>query len=85
VGTGYDLGTLRALRQSLAELEQDRSPFADPPRERGVHWVRPELVAEVAFSEWTGDGRLRHPRFVGLRTDKPASEVVRERPQEVRA
>ncbi|MEK8174722.1 hypothetical protein NKH77_53790 [Streptomyces sp. M19] len=46
----------------------------------GVHWVRPELVAEVGFTEWTGDDRLRHPRFLGLRDDKPATDVVRERP-----
>jgi bifunctional non-homologous end joining protein LigD len=82
VGTGYDVATLRALRLRLDELEQDHPPFVDPPRERGVHWVRPELVAEVGFSEWTADGRLRHPRFLGLRSDKPASEVVRERPED---
>jgi bifunctional non-homologous end joining protein LigD len=76
--------TLRALRARLDELEQDRPLFADPPGERGAHWVRPELVAEVAFTEWTVDGRLRHPRFVGLRRDKAATEAVRERAEEVR-
>jgi bifunctional non-homologous end joining protein LigD len=45
-----------------------------------VHWVEPKLVVEVAFTEWTGDGRLRHPSFVGLREDKPARQVRRERP-----
>ncbi|MGH7747519.1 MAG: non-homologous end-joining DNA ligase [Candidatus Dormibacteria bacterium] len=80
VGTGYDVATLLSLRRRLDELEQPAPPFADPPREHGVHWVRPELVAEVGFSEWTTDGRLRHPRFVGLRLDKPPAEVVRERP-----
>lgn len=84
VGTGFDQRTLQALSRVLAELEQPRSPFTagDPPREgtRGVHWARPDLVCEVAFSEWTGDGRLRHPRYLGLRTDKAAREVVRERP-----
>ena len=54
--------------------------FADPVREPGSHWVRPELVAQVGFTEWTPTGRLRHPRFQGLRIDKPARDVVRERP-----
>jgi bifunctional non-homologous end joining protein LigD len=56
------------------------SPFADSReiRERGVTWTRPQLVAEVGFTEWTRDGRLRHPRFQGLREDKSAREVVRE-------
>ncbi|MEV6316955.1 non-homologous end-joining DNA ligase [Streptomyces sp. NPDC051776] len=81
VGTGYDRRTLVALRARLDELEVPEQPFAGGRiRERGVHWVRPELVAEIAFSEWTGDGKLRHPRFEGLRDDKPAEEVVRERP-----
>jgi bifunctional non-homologous end joining protein LigD len=83
VGTGYDVATLRSLRSRLGELEQDAPAFVDPVRERGTHWVRPELVAEVAFSEWTTDGRLRHPRFVGLRSDKVAADVVRERAAKV--
>ena len=85
VGTGYDVETLRQLRQQLDRLEQDHSPFSSNGRirERGVHWVRPRLVAQVAFTEWTNDGRLRHPRFLGLRDDKPASEVVRERGRDV--
>ena len=61
-------------------LRRDDSPFADEIRERDVTWVKPELVAQIGFSEWTRDGRLRHPRFLGLRDDKPAREVVRERP-----
>jgi bifunctional non-homologous end joining protein LigD len=81
VGTGFDVATLLSLRGQLDALAQSESPFGvGEVRERGVHWVRPELVAEVEFSEWTTDGRLRHPRFVGLRGDKPAREVVRERP-----
>jgi ATP-dependent DNA ligase len=80
VGTGYDRATLTALRSRLEELSVPRSPFAGPVRERRVHWARPELVAEVAFTEWTRDGMLRHPRFLGLRTDKDPSEVVRESP-----
>lgn len=80
VGTGFDDRTLRWLHRRLTELVQDSSPFADPVRERGAHWVRPELVAQVGFSEWTGDGKLRHPRFQGLREDKAARDVVREEP-----
>jgi ATP-dependent DNA ligase len=61
--------------------EQEEPPFADVhPVPRDARWTRPELVAQVAFTEWTRDGRLRHPRYLGLRDDKPAREVVRERP-----
>lgn len=80
VGTGYDRATLASLRARLDELSTARSPFADPVRERGAHWARPELVAQVAFTEWTRDGMLRHPRFLGLRTDKDPADVVREGP-----
>ena len=83
VGTGFDTRTLRELRarlDSLAVPPGARPPFADPVREAGAHWVRPELVAQVGFTEWTHDGRLRHPRFLGLRTDKRPAEVVRETP-----
>ncbi|MEA2419613.1 MAG: bifunctional non-ous end joining protein LigD [Thermoleophilaceae bacterium] len=81
VGTGFDQETLRELGTRLRELERDDPPFVDVhPIPRGTHWVEPELVAQIAFSEWTRDGRLRHPRYLGLRTDKPAREVVRERP-----
>lgn len=78
VGTGYDNALLQHLRARLDTLEQDASPFAERIRERGLHWVRPEVVVEVGFAEWTGDGRLRHPRFSGLREDKDAGDVVRE-------
>lgn len=78
VGTGYDERTLRDLRARLDRLAADESPFAETVREPGAHWVSPELVAEIGFTEWTGDGKLRHPRFSGLRRDKPAREVVRE-------
>ena len=80
VGTGYDTATLVSLRQVLDGLEQVAPPFSGQVRERGAHWVRPELVAQVGFTEWTTDGKLRHPRFLGLRRDKSAADVVRERP-----
>ncbi|WP_327287207.1 non-homologous end-joining DNA ligase [Streptomyces sp. NBC_01198] len=80
VGTGYDTRTLRALHSRLEALETGRSPFKDAVRERGAHWVRPELVVQVGFTEWTRDGRLRHPRYLGLREDKSAAEVTRETP-----
>lgn len=78
VGTGYDHATLRALRARMDGMAQAECPFADQPREPTAHWVRPELVVQVGFSEWTREGRLRHPRFAGLRTDKPPLDVVRE-------
>jgi bifunctional non-homologous end joining protein LigD len=81
VGTGFTRATLRDLAAKLRPLARDGSPFADEIREKHVTWVEPELVAQVGFSEWTRDGRLRHPRFLGLRDDKAAAEVVRERPR----
>jgi bifunctional non-homologous end joining protein LigD len=88
VGTGYTRAMLVDLRQTLERLEQAASPFEpEPPRAwtgPSRHWVRPEYVAEVAFSEWTADGRLRHPSFQGLREDKLASEIVREEPMPAR-
>ena len=82
VGTGFSTATLRRLHDRLAGLEEDAPAFGDgPPLPRhGVHWVRPALVAQVGFSEWTDDGELRHPRFQGLRDDKDPAEVVREVP-----
>jgi bifunctional non-homologous end joining protein LigD len=79
VGTGFDTATLRDLGARLRGLRRNASPFADEVREREATWVEPELVAQVGFSEWTRDGRLRHPRYLGLRDDKPARDVVRER------
>lgn len=79
VGTGFDEATLRSLHQRLSPLEQDAPPFTRGlVRENGVHWVRPELVAQIGFTEWTRDGKLRHPRYQGLRIDKSPNEVVRE-------
>jgi bifunctional non-homologous end joining protein LigD len=80
VGTGFDRATLKDLGERLRALRRDDSPFADAPRYRDATWVEPELVAQLGFSEWTTAGRLRHPRFQGLRFDKPAREVVREAP-----
>jgi DNA ligase D-like protein (predicted ligase) len=81
VGTGFDRQTLRDLRRRLDVLEQDRPPFGRSKfPTKGVHWVRPKLVAQIGFAEWTRDGQLRHPRFLGLRRDKDPREVVRERP-----
>jgi len=80
VGTGFDERLLAALSRHLSSLERETSPFSDRrERGKGEHWVKPELVCEVAFTEWTGTGVLRHPRFIGLRDDKAAREVVRER------
>jgi bifunctional non-homologous end joining protein LigD len=84
VGTGFTQATLAALGKRLRRLEQRTSPFSpDGPRPpaRGAHWVRPVLVGEVAFTEWTRDGLLRHPAFEDLREDKPAAQVVREAPR----
>jgi DNA ligase D-like protein (predicted ligase) len=80
VGTGYDRSTLEALGAELRSLAQDHSPFTagDAPT-RGVHWVTPRLVVEVAFAEWTRAGKLRQPRYLGRRRDKRARDVIRER------
>jgi bifunctional non-homologous end joining protein LigD len=82
VGTGFGRDTLDDLVQRLRPLARETSPFAEPikPRVAGAHWVEPRLVAQVGFQEWTGAGRLRQPRFLGLREDKAPEEVVRERP-----
>jgi DNA ligase D-like protein (predicted ligase) len=82
VGTGFDREVLRDLLRRMRPLERDTPPFDRTkglPR-LGVHWLEPRLVGEVGFAEWTSDGHVRHPRFLGLREDKAASEVVRERP-----
>lgn len=81
VGTGFSDSELARLTALLAELEVPESPFTpDPPDlvTRTARWVRPELVAEVTFGEWTSDGILRHSSYLGLRTDKEPSDVVRE-------
>jgi len=81
VGTGFDTRTLVGLRARLDQLELGASAFQrGKPPTAGTHWVRPELVGQIEFAEWTRDGLLRQPRFQGLRDDKSAGEVVRERP-----
>jgi DNA ligase D-like protein (predicted ligase) len=81
VGTGFDHATLEELGARLRKLEREDPPFENVhPIPRGTKWVEPELVGQIGFTEWTRDGRLRHPRYLGLRNDKPAREVVRERP-----
>jgi DNA ligase D-like protein (predicted ligase) len=80
VGTGFSQAVLRDLHARLSSIERDSSPCtrgSSIPR-KSVHWAEPQLVAEVAFTEWTRDGQLRHPRYLGLRTDKKAADVVRE-------
>lgn len=79
VGTGFSRRVLRDLRGRLAAIEVEHTPCTTGrvPRQ-AVHWVRPELVAEVAFTEWTRAGQLRHPRYLGLRRDKDVADVVRE-------
>jgi bifunctional non-homologous end joining protein LigD len=86
IGTGFSDKTLRELKKQLVSLEQEKCPFATRPIGVGrPHWVKPRLVGEVSFSEWTDDGRMRHPAFLGLRADKPATSVVREVPAPVEA
>jgi bifunctional non-homologous end joining protein LigD len=83
IGTGFDTKLLLDLRQRLDALEIPKAPFTRAkglPRLR-AHWVRPEVVVQVAFIEWTGHGKLRHPRLLGLRPDKAARDVVREKPE----
>jgi bifunctional non-homologous end joining protein LigD len=80
VGTGFDTKLLLELRERLNSIEVSDPPFTKAvglPR-LAVHWVNPEIVVQVAFLEWTGHGKMRHPRLLGLRSDKPAREVMRE-------
>ncbi|HXE48631.1 MAG TPA: DNA ligase D [Ramlibacter sp.] len=82
VGTGFNEQVLRDLRRTLDSLRAERSPFAaEAPIPKKAHWVKPELVCEVAFGEWTRDGRIRHSVFHGLRADKPAVAVTHEEPR----
>src|SRR5690606_36515720 len=83
VGTGFTAAQRRELKRVMDARRRDQSPFAAPARERGLRqarWAAPELVGEVAFTEWTEDGRLRHSSFQGLREDRDPRDVVRETP-----
>ncbi|WDH50380.1 DNA ligase D [Pseudomonas chlororaphis] len=88
VGTGFDQKTLKQLHERMQELERDSSPLAKPltsAQARGVHWIEPQLVAEVEFAEWTREQLVRQAAFIALRSDKPAREIVREQPQTSKA
>ncbi|RYX92526.1 MAG: DNA ligase D [Comamonadaceae bacterium] len=80
VGTGFNEKTLRSVKEALDAVAADKSPFAErTDNDSRAHWVKPQLLAEVSFGEWTRDGRIRHSVFQGLRTDKSAKVIVRER------
>jgi bifunctional non-homologous end joining protein LigD len=84
VGTGFNAKSIDELMDKMRPLEVDNAPVTIPRADRkGAHFIEPQLVAEIAFTEFTGDGILRHPSFIGLREDKPASEVVVEKPVHV--
>ena len=74
VGTGFSEKVLADLAGRMRRLAAVKSPFVSPPAEKGASWIRPELVAQIAFGEWTGDGRLRQPVYLGLRRDKKPRE-----------
>ena len=81
VGTGFDTGRLANIKAKLDRLASDECPFEKRPAGVKAQWVEPKLVAEIAFGEWTRDGRVRHAVFQGLRSDKPASQIRREQAQ----
>ena len=87
VGTGFDAADLRELSRKFKPLELERSPFFDVPRAeiKGAVWLDPKLVCQINYAEWTRDGRLRHPSFQGLRQDKLARDVHRERAEDEEA
>ena len=89
VGTGFTQKLALDLRARLDRTEQKACPFTPPPPGplgRNAHWVKPDLVCEVVFTEWTTDGKIRHPSFQGLRADKKPRQVIREKPvQPIRA
>ena len=84
VGTGWSIKLGRSIMAAVQRLTQDEPPFTSVPRpdSKDARWAEPRLVCEVQFTEWTKDGRVRHPSFKGLREDKPAKDVKREKPAE---
>ena len=81
-GTGFNAELLRSRHAKLVPLITEDKPIAEKvPDAANTTWVKPKLVAEVKFTEWTTAGEMRHPVFLGLRTDKKATEVVREMPK----
>jgi bifunctional non-homologous end joining protein LigD len=82
-GTGFSIQQRVAIQKKLDQIAQPASPFAVKPKDPGLKravWAKPKLVGEVAFTEWTDEGSIRHPSFQGLREDKKATEVIREEP-----
>lgn len=80
-GTGMSENQRKVLYQKLKAIEQSNSPFEQPPKPNApVHWVRPEMLCEVSFTEWTRGGHMRHPKLIAVREDKPASQITREEP-----
>lgn len=77
-GTGFNDESLKDMHKRLKKLETDKCPFVTKPKERGAHWVKPELVAQIKYTEWTETGSLRHPVFLALRNDKNPKDVGRE-------
>jgi len=77
-GGGFSREMLKTLHEHMARLKTDKRPFAGVPHEDQTTWVKPQLVCQVKFTEWTRKGEMRHPVFLGLRTDKPARQVRRE-------
>ena len=88
VGTGFTHKLALELRARLERIEQKTCPFTPPPAGwlgRHAHWVKPELVCEVVFTEWTTDGKIRHPSFQGLRADKDPKQIAREKPTAIQS
>ncbi len=83
-GTGFNEESLKDMHEKLKKLERKTSPFETTPKERGAHWVKPELVAQIKYTEWTETGSLRHPVFIALRNDKDPKDVSREKAIELK-